>query len=150
VAVADPLLAHDDVEAFLIAWYRIFLAGRDEPICADVEVDRQEPADPPFPPKLLLINDDSGPTTSILTAQRSIRLGVLAGSVTNPQDAKDLARIVTAGASQIPGVDWVPGFPIRNPVASVDEINGPFLVPESQERARTLTTLTLSVTSTLL
>lgn len=142
--MADPLVAHADLEFFLTGWYRAALAARPEGVCRNVVVDNKEPSAAPFPARLLVIRDDSGPDTSFLTAERSVGLSVLAGSRMNPKDANDLARIVHALRSQIPSADPA------NPVAAVVDSNGPYPMEEAQDRARRYITLTLSVVASAL
>lgn len=144
--MAEPLVAHADLELFLVGWYRTALAAlaATHPVCAGVRVVNREPTEGPFPAKLLVIRDDGGPDTSLLTGTRSVGLSVLAGTKENPKDAVDLALIVHALRNQIPAV--APG----NPVAAVLESNGPVPVPEAQPRSRRYLTLTLSVVATAL
>lgn len=143
--MADPLVIHDDLELFLTGWYRDALAARPETVCRDVAVSNREPEPGQvFPARLLVIRDDGGPDTSLLTAERSVGLSVLAGTKANPRDANDLARIVHALRLAIPSVD--PG----NPVAAVLESNGPYAVVEDQPHARRYLTLTLSVVPRLM
>lgn len=135
----EPTVAHADLELFLTGWYRERLAARPEPVCRGVVVDNWESWTDEYPRRLLLIRDDSGPTTSLLTAQRSVGLSVLAGSKENPQDANDLARIVHALRTEIPSTDP------DNPVSAVLGAFGPHPVTETQPRARRYMTFTLSV-----
>jgi hypothetical protein len=138
--VADPLVVHADLARFLVAWYTTALAARPEAVCHDVVVGTRETNDP----KQLIIRVDSGPDTSILTAERDVGLSVLAGTVELPQEAIELALIVHALRTQIPAVE--PG----NPVTAVIASNGPYPVPEEQPKARQYITLTLAVAGTLL
>jgi len=134
------LVIHDDLELFLCIWFRAALAVRPEPITDDVVVDRVEPGpDEEWPEKLLVIRDDGATRTSFLTGEASVGLTVFAGSKENPKDAKDLARIVLALADAIASPDP------DNPVAALLESNGPYMVPESQPRARVYSNLTLAV-----
>lgn len=134
----DPAVIHADLELFLVNWYRDALAARPEDVCRGVEVDNREPTGD-FPERLLVVRDDSGPDTSIVTGTRTVGLSVLAGDPDNPKDAADLAAIVHALRTQIPSP--APD----NPVAAVLGSLGPHRVPESQPRARRYMTLTLSV-----
>ncbi len=137
MAAGDPLIVHDDLEAFLVSWYRQRILARPEPVCAGVQVDRVEFE--PLPPKLIVIRDDGGPETSLLTGERSVGVSILAGTKANPGDAKELANIVYALRSQLPSGDPT------NPVAAVVDSTSPVMVPEAQERARVYFTLTLAV-----
>lgn len=145
MARGDPLVIHDDLELFLTRWYRAALGRRPEVVCQAAIVANREPkAGEPFPAVLVVIRDDGGPETSILTGERSVGVSVLAGTKDDPQDAVDLARIVFALRSQIPAVE--PG----NPVAAVLGANGPYEVAEPQPHARRYMTFTLIVAASLL
>jgi hypothetical protein len=128
-----------DLEDFLLAWYRLALQARPEPVCANVTVVRLESSKTPPPPKQLVIRDDGTSRESFLTGEASIGLTVLAGTKSNPKDAKDLARIVLALASQIPSPD--PG----NPFADIRSSTGPFMVPEDATFARVYSAVTFAV-----
>jgi hypothetical protein len=137
--VPDPVVVYPDLELFLIGWYRIALAARPEPVCAGVTVDRIESTATSPPKRQLIIRDDGTTRATFLTGQASIGLTVLAGTKANPKDAKDLARIVLALASQIPSPDP------DNPFASFDAATGPYMVPEAASLARVYSTATFSV-----
>ena len=128
----DPAVLHDDLELFLTAWYRTALEARSEPVTDDVTVLRVEPPgdESTWPKRVLVIRDDGATDTSFLTAEASVGFTVLAGTKENPQDAKDLARIVHALASQIPSGDPA------NPIAALLSRTTPVLVAEAQPRAR--------------
>jgi hypothetical protein len=136
--VSDPAVIHADLTLFLVNWYRAALAARPEDVCRGVEVDNREPKGE-FPARLLVIRNDGGPDTSIVTGRRNVGLSVLAGNEENPKDAEDLAAIVHALRTQIPSVGP------DNPVAAVLGSLGPYEVSESQPRARRYMTFTLSV-----
>lgn len=144
--MGDPLVIHSDLELFLVGWYRDALQQLAEahPVCAGVEVDNKEPADGDFPAKLVVIRDDGGPDTSLLTAQHTVGISVLAGTKEMPKDAIDLALIVHALRTQIPAV--APG----NPVASIEDSNGPYPVAEAQPRSRRYMTVTMTVVAAAL
>lgn|GEM_PF-3369531 len=153
--MADLALVHTDLELFLTGWYRTMLASAEaEAIAAKlgayvdllvgVEVDNKEPAEPPFPAKLLVIRDDGGPQLDQFTAERQVGLTVLAGTRERPKDANDLIRVVMALAALLPAVD--DRTPARNPVASLEDSNGPVPVAEEQDRARRFGSVTLIVT----
>lgn len=137
MAEGDPIVTHGDLEMFLIGWYRDRLEERAEPVTDDVEVDRVERE--PLPLRLVVIRDDGGTETSFLTGEASIGVSVLAGTKSNPTDAKVLGEIAYALRSQIPSADPL------NPVSRVLDSTRPVLIPESQERARVYFTLTLAV-----
>lgn len=137
--MADPLVIHDDLLLFLTSWYRAALAARPEPVCAAVVVTHREPTIGEFPAKALIIRTDGGPDTSFLTGERDVGLSVLAGTQESPKEANDLAAIVHALRTQIPSPDP------DNPVSAVLSSNGPYPVPEAQERARVYMNMTLAV-----
>lgn len=127
------VVIHADLEAYLVDAYRLLLAEHGEP---DVEVDRIE-RDPPG--ELVVIRDDSGPTTSRVTAERMVGISVLAGTRESPKRAKDLGALAAALAWKLPTPDPA------NPVAAVYTVNGPYLVAEQQTRARAYFTVRMSV-----
>lgn len=135
------LTAHDDLEMFLLGWFRAALPARPEAVCQGVEVVRDEPTTPvsEWPARMLVIRDDGTSDSDILTGSASVGLTVLAGSREDPWEAKELARIVRALVATIPSGDP------DNPVAAVLGRNGPFMVPENQPRARVYQTAELAV-----
>lgn len=130
---------HADLEAWLCDRYRAELTARGR---NDVEVSNRErgPNETGTAPQLI-IRDNSGPTRSMISADRDVSLSVLAATKDAPQPAMDLARLVTALAPTFVGLE--PG----NPIAHVPEdgVNGPYWVPEDAPYARTLTTVTFIV-----
>lgn len=142
MAAGDPLIVHDDLELFLTSWYRSRIAARPEAVCQGVTVNRVEPST--LPAKMIVIRDDGGVETSILTGERSVGVSILAGTKANPKDAKDLAAIAYALRSQIASSDP------SNPVAAVLDSTAPVMVPEAAEKARVYFTLTLAVAGRLL
>lgn len=131
-------VVHADLELYLTARFRAELAkrGRANVVVANREQTTSAPQ--------LIVRDNSGPTRSVVSAERDVSLSVLAGTKAAPQPAMDLARLVTALAGTFAGLE--PG----NPIAHVPEdgINGPFWVPEDAAYARTLTTVTYVVVGT--
>lgn len=131
---------HADMLGFLIPWLTAELAKRPEAVCAGVSVRDAEPlAGKPVPPRMVIIRDDSGPTLSLVTAERSVGISVLAGTRETPKEANDLALIVNALLLDAARVE--PG----NPVAAVEEITGPFPVDDDLPRARRYSTATFIV-----
>jgi hypothetical protein len=131
---------HVNLNLFLTGWYRRELAARTEAYCADVEVDTKEPGpNDPFPERLLVIRWDGSSRTSVVSAEASVGLSVLAGSKTNPKDATDLALMVLALAEKLPAVEE------GNPVTDLRGSTGPFDIAEQQDRARRYLTITLGV-----
>jgi hypothetical protein len=137
--VADRVI-HVDLQAFLIPWLAAQLDARTEEVCRDVSVRDTEPlAGRPVPDRMVIIRDDSGPTRTAVTAERSIGISVLAGTKESPEDAVDLALIVNALISGIARPE------AGNPVAAVESMTGPFPVEEDLELARRYSTATLVV-----
>lgn len=157
--MAEPRVVHSDLELFGLAFYRAQLVAlaadgtvsvADKAILAGFEVARVEPGpDETFPPKLLVFRDDSGPG-ELLTAERAIGVSVLMGTKADPRDCKRAAAIFLGLVWQMPtpgdGNLTMDADPVRNPVASVDQVLGPYIVPEDQDRARAYGTATLQVT----
>lgn len=137
----DPLASFDDLELFLLDWFRTALAARPEAEASGVDVVRTEPSgdSSTWPERVLVIRDDGTASDYFLTGSASLGFTVLAGTRENPKDAKDLARLVYALIPQIPSGDPA------NPVSAVYARNGPFLVDEEQKRARVYTTAELGV-----
>jgi len=128
---------HDDLELYLTERLRSDLAARPEPYCGGFTVSNKWPN--PIesrPDRLLVIRDDSGPSTSFLTGDRSVGFTLL---TLDEQDANDAARMVLALATQIPGLE--PG----NPVAAVRSTNGPYAVTEQAPGFRRYLTVTYGV-----
>lgn len=113
--------------------------GRHQGLAAGVYVGNKYP--PERRPKTVVVRDDGGPGTDIVTKQSSAGVTVLAGDdPTRDQDAKDLALLVAAIVAGCPGLE--PG----NPVAAVLEMNGPYKVPDPAGQPRQYFTATLAVT----
>jgi hypothetical protein len=130
---------HADLELWLCDRLRAELAARGH---ADVVVsNRERGANDPGTGPQLVVRDNSGPSKSIISAERDVSFSVLAGTKDDPKPAMDLARLVTALAATFAGLE--PG----NPIAHVPEdgVNGPYWVPEDAPYARTLTTITYVV-----
>lgn len=150
--MADPATVHSDLELWGLAWYRARIAElkAEHPVLDGFEVERVEPPPgEPFPKKLLVFRDDSGPGT-LLTAERAIGLSVLMDTKLGPLEAKAAAAIFLGLVWTMPepgdGTLTVGALPARNPVAAVTEVNGPYMVPEDQDRARAYGTATITVT----
>ncbi len=151
--MADPLVAHDDLDLFLTTWYRWWLSTLPAPHAAVVDgvvVDFQEPPVNEMPPKLLLVRTMDRTSTGLLTADALVNIGVLAGTFEAPKLATDLMRIVLAGLNQIPGTDLVPVGGLRNPVSALLDQNGPSPVEERHDRAHLLANATFGVTAVAL
>jgi hypothetical protein len=132
-------VVHADLLSFLIPWLTAELAKRPEAVCRDVSVRNVEPSGTTLPRRMVVIRDDSGPTLSLVTAERTVGISVLAGTKETPKEAMDLALIVNALLSDAARVE--PG----NPVAAVESITGPFAVDEALPKARRYSTVTFIV-----
>jgi hypothetical protein len=142
--VADPAVLHADVQLFIVGWYRAWLATREEDFLNGFEVDVVEPADGDFPARLLVIRDDGGTPTELVTCEHSLGMSVLAGTKQNPKDANDAARLIWAARHLIPSPDPA------NPIAAILGGTSPVPVTEAQDRARRYSTLIVSDVGTAL
>ena len=130
----------DDLELFLADWFRAALEARPEPVCAGVTVRQVEPGpNETWPARLLVVRFDGSTRSGVVTDEASVGLTVFAGTLANPKDANDLARIVRAVFHTIPVTD--PG----NPVAAVLGSNGPIAVPDAGPLARRYITGELAI-----
>jgi hypothetical protein len=138
--VADPVVIQGDLVGYVIAKYRTLLHARPEPDCSAAVVRDREPSPgDDWPDVLVVVRDDGGPDTSILTGERSVSVVCLLGTKDNPTPAMNLARIVHALRVELPGV----GSAV--PVSAVVGSSGPIFVPESEPQARAMVQLTLAV-----
>ena len=128
-----------DVAMFLAAFIRFELGRRMEDYCIGVFVSNKfAPTGPgqPVRARQVVIRDDGGPDTSVITSEVSVGITVLA---TTEADANGLARMVKALVRDCPGVE------VGNPVAAVVASNGPYEVPEESTQHRRYMTFTFSV-----
>ncbi len=118
------------------------MEGWDDWDLADVEVSNKEPISDPWPAAAIVVRDDGGPRKSTVSWTRSLGVSVLAGSRTFDAPAIDLARLLMGALSDesLPLLAG-PGCP----VASVDDSNGPYQVPEVQDRTRMYFTVEYTV-----
>lgn len=112
-----------DVELFLTGFIRTELALIGTPATRGVFVSNSFP--PTQRPKTVVVMDNGGPSTSIITTQTSLGVTVAAGDdPSQGADAKELARlvkmIITDSARADPG----------NPVAAVLNSTGPYRITE--------------------
>lgn len=133
-----------DVELFLTGWLRAALHRRGY----DVEVSNKEPADLAFPltRPLIVVRDDGGPQTEIITYTATVGITVLAGTRQNDQPAMDLARLVYALATSA-GVYLAQG----SPITAIDKEGGstrPYRVNDTAETSRAYMTIGYSLTGT--
>lgn len=142
--MAETRVIFTDLELWAAGYIRQELASLVDryPVADGVEVSNREPDEngDGFPAKLVIVRDDSGPTLSVVSQEKSLGVSTLAATVEMSTDAKQLALIVFAIMNGCAGVE--PG----NPVAAVTESTGPYLVTEDQPRARMYATHTLIVT----
>lgn len=125
-----------DVAMFLTGFIRRELTLRSEPYCKSVFVSNKfAPSDQPRD-RQVIVRDDGGPDTSVITSEPAVGITILAKS---EADANGLARMVKAVVRDCPGMD--PG----NPVAAVIASNGPYEVPEESTSHRRYMTFTFSV-----
>lgn len=125
-----------DVALFLTGFIRRELALRPEPYCKSVFVSNKfAPANQPRE-RQVVVRDDGGPDTSVITSEPAVGITVLAMT---EAEANGLARMVKAIVRDCPGVD--PG----NPVAAVVASNGPYEVPEESTSHRRYMTFTFAV-----
>lgn len=128
-----------DVAMFLTGFIRRELALRSEPFCKNVFVSNKfAPASPPRD-RQVVVRDDGGPDTSVITSEPAVGITILA---TTEADANGLARMVKAIVRDCPGVE------VGNPVAAVLASNGPYEVPEESIQHRRYMTFTFSVVGT--
>lgn len=133
--MADRVI-FSDLELFLTGFIRSELAAHGEP---GVFVSNQFP--PEARPKTVVVRDDGGPGTSLVTESPSIGVTVLAGDdPTQGAEATRLAQLVKAIIKGSARVE--PG----NPVAAVLSSNGPVKVPDETGQPRRYMTFELSVT----
>lgn len=134
-----PSVLWPDLEAWLVDYVRdVVLVDAG----LEAEISNKEPADDPFPAALVVLRDDGGPKTSMITAQRSVGVTILAGTQRLDAPAKDLSRPIL-GALTDEDLPLLGGPSC--PIASVDDFNGPYTVPEEQDRTRLYFTVTYTV-----
>lgn len=136
---------HSDLEKFLTGRIRSELALiTGQPYAgsfvsnAFYAPDPQVPRTPP--PFQVIVRDDGGPQTGIVTKAPSVGVTVMGGvDITQGDEATGLALIVCAIVEDC--ADMEPG----NPVAAVTDSNGPYKVPDPSGAARRYMTFTMSV-----
>lgn len=136
-----------DIELYLTGWLRAELAGSSS-VPSGGRVATREWSPPPGSPNAapptwqVIVRDDSGPDTSVITQEITVGISVLAGSKDNPVPANDLARTVKAIMREAATTDP------SNPIAAVTGSLGPYAVPENATFARRYMTFDLSVVGT--
>lgn len=112
-----------DLELFLTGFIRTELALIGTPIAQGVFVSNAFP--PTAKPKTVVVMDNGGPSTSVITRQSRLGVTVLAGDdPSQGADAKELARLVKMIINDSARTD--PG----NPVAVVVNSAGPNRITE--------------------
>lgn len=100
--------------------------------------DPEVPGDPPA--YQIIVRDDSGPDTSVITQEPNVGITVLLGDdPSQGEEATELAQVVRMIVKGCAGIE--PG----NPVAAVLGSSGPFKVAEQSGRPRRYMTFELSV-----
>lgn len=135
-----------DVELFLAHHIKARLdsiaagpPGPHQVLATDVYVGNQYP--PERRHKTVVVRDDGGPGTGLVTKSTSTGFTVLAGDdATEGNEATDLALLVSAIVAGCPAVET------GNPVAAVLTMNGPFKVPDPSGQPRRYLTAALAVT----
>lgn len=136
---------HTDLELYLVHYLQDRLAeiaagplGAHQALADGVYVGSRHP--PERRPKTVVVRDDGGPTTSLVTKNPSVGVTILAGDdETDGQEATDLALLVAALVAGSPGTQ--PG----NPIAAVLEMNGPYAVKDESGQPRRYFTASLVV-----
>lgn len=137
---------HSDLEEFLAGYIRTELAalpGQPYPggWVANRFYSPIKDASVPAPAYQVVVRDDSGPDTSIITKEPTVGITVLMGD--DPSQGKratDLALVVQMLVKDCAGTQ--PG----NPVAKVSGTNGPYKVPDDSGTPRRYMTFELAVT----
>lgn len=125
-----------NVPMFLTGFVRGELAGRPESFCKDVFVSNKFDIRKPPSARQVVIRNDGGPDTSVITSEPSIGVTILAAT---EADADNLAAMVKAFIRDSPGTQS------DNPIAAVLASNGPYEVPEESMSHRRYMTFTPSV-----
>ncbi|MFJ4284016.1 hypothetical protein ACIPY0_00050 [Paenarthrobacter nicotinovorans] len=123
-----------DLELYLTGRIRAELAALGTPLAVNVFVSNRFPD--PAREKTVVVRDDSGSTTSIVTKDPSVGITVLGKT---DQIATDLANLVHMIMSDCAGPQP------DNPVANVRGANGPFKVLDEAGQPRRYMTFDLSV-----
>ena len=132
----ENIVVPPDVELFLTGWLRAALKRRG----LDVEVSNKEPADLSFPltRPLIVVRDEGGTQTEIVTYSRGVTFNVLGGTRQDVKPTMDLARLVYALA-----VSGSVCLAEGSPIAAVDRTSGrgPYLVNDTADTARAYLTV---------
>ncbi|WP_315913581.1 hypothetical protein [Arthrobacter sp. lap29] len=127
-----------DVELFLTGFIRQELALIGTPITQGVFISNAFPS--PARAKTVVVMDNGGPSTSIITSQTQIGVTVLAGDdPSQGSEAKALALLVKMIISDSARVDP------SNPVAAVLRAGGPYRIREESGQPSYYLTFELAV-----
>jgi hypothetical protein len=126
-----------DLELFLTGFIRGELTARGK--TGGFISNEFSPADKPRPTWQVIVRDDSGPRSSIVTKTPTVGITVLGSDTFNKVQTADLALLVSAI------VDGSARVATGNPVAAVLGSNGPYKVPDDTGPRRYMT-FELSVT----
>lgn len=130
-----------DLELFLTGYVRSIGGLLMPPPLIPPVVSNKEPAGT-FPPAMVIVRDDSGPKTSLVTFERTIGFSALAGTKTYDYPANNLARDLFAFLTS-DDIVMAPGSPIAAVIH--EQCLGPFAVDEPQDKARRYFTVGYSV-----
>ena len=125
-----------DLELFLTGFLRGELTARGK---AGYVSNEFSPAGKPQPFQVI-VRDDSGPRTGVVTKAPTVGITVLGSDTYGKQATTDLALLVAAL------MDGCARVATGNPVAAVLASNGPYKVPDDTGFPRRYMTFELSVT----
>lgn len=127
-----------DLEMFLtgFVWAELVARGKTGGFISN----EFSPADKPTPPFQVVVRDDSGPRSSVVTKSPTVGVTVLGSDTYSKAATTDLALLVFAI------VEGCASVATGNPVAAVLAANGPFKVPDDTGHPRRYMTFELSVT----
>ena len=122
-----------DLARWLIDYIRDVVLPSIGDLGIDVEVSNKEPAEGEFPAALIVVRDDGGPRTSVVSSTRSVGISVLAGTRLYDAPAIDLAAQIMAAvtAYDLPIIGGA-----ACPIVAVTDFNGPYSVSETEDRTR--------------
>lgn len=129
---------YSDLELFLTGFIRGELVARGK--TGGFISNEFSPSDKPTPPFQVVVRDDSGPRSSVVTKTPTIGVTVLGSDTYNKAATTDLALLVCALVEGCARVE------AGNPVAAVLGSNGPYKVPDDTGHPRRYMTFELSVT----
>lgn len=136
-----------DLELWLCTYLRAELAAG---AITDVEVDNREPfeAAASFPEKLIVVRDDSGDQTSVVSWERQLGISILAGTKIYDRPAVELARRVFGILTEDDGTALA--LADGSPIVTLLSARGPWRIDEPQDRTRMYMTIEYVVAADLL